>query len=471
METVKDLPQALKVLYRALPLRRRRQGVLTIFLMLIGGVAEMLGISAVLVFLAVLTKPSGLASSRIWQSVEPWLPAHADPLLTMTLAFIVVTFVSGAIRLALVWQSSSISINAGIDFGAAAFRKVTSQRYKFYLNTGSDEILSSVEKIHLTNNVILVGVQALVSTVVAVAIITFLLFLDFRIAVTVGVIVVGSYLIISIASRSTLRANSEVVADAHAERVKRIQQAIGGIRDILIDRSQPVFQHDFERSGDRARRPLVLNSFIPSAPRIVIEVIGMFAIAVLALVLSRRTGGLVAALPLLAGLAIGAQRLLPLFQQSYLGWSAFHANRQALLEVAGLLSLAEHDRIREPGARHPFDAAVEFDEVSFAYLGDRYVLKDVSFHDSTRRADRHCGHHRFRKEHLDRPLARPARTDHRTHSHRWAGARRRNHVELAIASGPRSAEHLSVGRQYRGQYRIWRSRRQNRPRPRRPGRA
>jgi ABC-type bacteriocin/lantibiotic exporter with double-glycine peptidase domain len=378
MESAPHLPEALKILFKALPRRRRRQAILALGLMLVGAGAEMLGISAVLVFLTLLTKPERLTESGAWHSIVGWLHYEPDPVLTATAGFIAVMLFSGAVRLALTWLTSSFSINAGLDFSAAAFRKVTSQPYKFYLTTGSDQILSRIEQIHITNSVILVGVQAVVASFVSLLIIIFLLFLDFWIATTLGIVLVGSYVAISLVARSTLSRNSQVVAGAVAERVKQIQQAVGGIRDILIDRSQWVFQLDFERSGNRSRRPQVTNSFMQYSPRILIEVIGMMAIVLLALALSRREGGLVGALPILGGLAIGAQRLLPLLQQSYYGWSMFFSNRQALLEVAGLLALPDSEIIEARGDEPSFDAAIEFDRVSFAYVEDRYVLRDVS---------------------------------------------------------------------------------------------
>jgi ABC-type multidrug transport system fused ATPase/permease subunit len=386
MESAPHLPEALKILFKALPRRRRRQAILALGLMFVGAAAEMLGISAVLVFLTLLTKPEKLTTSPAWRTFESWIGYQPNPVIAATVGFILVMLFSGAIRLALTWLTSSFSINAGLDFSASAFRKVTSQPYRFYLTTGSDEILSRIEKIHITNSVILVGVQALVASFVALLIIVFLLFLDFWIAITLGAVLVGSYVAISLIARSTLSRNSQIVAGAIAERVKQIQQAVGGIRDILIDRSQWVFQLDFERSGNRSRRPQAVNAFMQYSPRIIIEVIGMMAITLLALALSRREGGLVGALPILGGLAIGAQRLLPLLQQSYYGWSMFFSNRQALLEVAGLLALPDSHLAETRGDEPSFNSMIEFDRVSFAYVDDRYVLRDVSL--DIRKGDR-----------------------------------------------------------------------------------
>lgn len=379
METAPNLSAALKIFLRALSPRRRRQALLMLVLLLFGAVADMLGISSVLVFLTLLTKPERLTSTPAWHWLQHSVSFDLNPIAVATVAFVGVMVFSAVVRLALTWLTSSFAINAGLDFGALAFRKVTSQPYKFYLETGSDAILSRFEKITFTNSVISAGIQSLVSSTVALLIIGFLLFLDVEIALIVGFVLVGSYIAISLLARSTLIGNSRIVAQAHSHRVGQIQQAVGGIRDILIDRSQWVFQHDFERAANRARRPQVITGFVQYAPRVVIEVIGMLSIALLALALSQREGGIMAALPILGGLAIGAQRLLPLLQQSYFGWGMFFGNSEVLLEIAGLIALPDAPAPMESHREQRFDSKIQLDRVSFAYVDDRFVLRDVDF--------------------------------------------------------------------------------------------
>ena len=142
----------------------------------------MLGISAVLVFLTVVTNPQRLTSSRPWHLVESVLPQHANPLVVATTGFILVMILSGVVRVALIWSTNALVTNAGLDFTALGFRTVTRQKYNFYLNTGSDQIVSRMEKVYHTNNVLQFGVQGFVSAVVAALIIIFLLALNTSIA-------------------------------------------------------------------------------------------------------------------------------------------------------------------------------------------------------------------------------------------------------------------------------------------------
>ena len=213
MGEVRNLPDALKLMFDALSRRRRRQGYLTLLFMVLGAGAEMLGISAVFVLLTILTDPPHLTARPEWHAIEAMAGYRLEPLPVAIAAFVAIVLFSGAVRLVLAWLTSSFSINAGFDLSAAAFRKITTQPYSFYLRTSSDKILSRIEKIYITNGVILGGVQALVASFVSLLIIIFLLLLDFWVAITIGSILVGSYVAISMLARARLIRNSEVVSE------------------------------------------------------------------------------------------------------------------------------------------------------------------------------------------------------------------------------------------------------------------
>src|SRR5438045_3095093 len=109
MDSVRSLREALRVILAALPRGRRRQGALTLVFMLLGAGAEMLGISAVLVFLTLLTNPRRLTGSSEWRTLESLSGAQLDPLVVITIAFVIVMLFSAAVRLALTWLTSSFS--------------------------------------------------------------------------------------------------------------------------------------------------------------------------------------------------------------------------------------------------------------------------------------------------------------------------------------------------------------------------
>jgi ATP-binding cassette subfamily B protein len=98
------------------------------------------------------------------------------------------------------------------------------------------------------------------------------------------------------------------------------------------------------------------------------EALGMALIAVLAYALSVRPGGIAEALPVLAAMALGAQRLLPALQQAYHSWTTIAGCEVSLIDILALLEqpLPGHDLLG-PAKTMPFKKLIRFDSVDFRY--------------------------------------------------------------------------------------------------------
>ena len=371
---------ALRSLYRTLSPLRRRQAWGTIALMLVGALAEVVSVGAILPFLAVLTNPTRLDSIPLVGGLIAGLPPGTNLVAITALAFIGLFIVSGLIRLALAWVSQSLAFNIAYDFSITAFSKLIRQPYPYYVERHSGEALSQFEKLHsITFSILLSGSQALIASVVAMLLIALLIAVNPIVALISAGVLIATYLLISLAVQPILRRNSEVGSHHATLRMKRVQEALGGIRDILLDRSQPAFERAFGLSADRFRRVAAANAFISQSPRIVIEMLGMAMIGAYAWSLAGSPGGLTAAIPMLGAFALGAQRLLPLLQQSYNGWSNFIGNRAMVFEVVDLLSLDDRTPPAPPAGTSIFHQSIAFDRVGFAYPVGPKVLHDISF--------------------------------------------------------------------------------------------
>src|SRR5688572_22070642 len=368
----------LAVLWRALPAKRRAQGVSTLLLMLVASIAEILSVASVVPFLAILTAPERLAEIPLIGDWAAGLRRGPGLVSAAALLFIGLFLVSGAIRLQLAWTSHSFAFRTSSDVSVAAFRRIDRQPYEFYISENSGNIISRFEKINtITYSVLLGGVQAITSSVIAALLIAFLILIDPLVAVTAALVVVGSYVLTSLLVQPKLARNSVVIADSWAQRIKRVQEALGGIRDILLDRSQAVFERDFERNAGRLQHALAINAYISIFPKILVEMVAMILVGGLAWYFARQPAGIIAAIPTLGALALGAQRLMPLLQSAYFGWSQFLGSKQSLAEVAELLEMPEPPLEAPRRADWMFDQVMRFSDVSFAYEPGRPVLCEI----------------------------------------------------------------------------------------------
>jgi ATP-binding cassette subfamily B protein len=162
--------------------------------------------------------------------------------------------------------------------------------------------------------------------------------------------------------------NSQRIAQEQTQVVKALQEGLGGIRDVLLDGTQNVYCDVYRKAVLQLQRAGGENNFMSQAPRYAMESFGMALIVVFVLVLSYRPGGIGAALPILAVLALGAQRLLPLMQQLYGNWSAVAGSKAAVIDVIELLEqpLPVEANLMEP-VPLALNDTISFDNVRFHY--------------------------------------------------------------------------------------------------------
>ena len=94
--------------------------------------------------------------------------------------------------------------------------------------------------------------------------------------------------------------------------------------------------------------------------------------------MSRRPGGITAAIPVLGALALGAQRLLPLMHQAYSGFTLGIGNVRLLGDIAALAeaSVDEDDR---GGVPLPFEQSIELRSVGFGHPESSFALAGIGF--------------------------------------------------------------------------------------------
>src|SRR5207248_8966098 len=243
--------------------------------------------------------------------------------LPLTIVFAAAALIAGAIRMLQLWASMRFSFASGADISVEVYRRTLYQPYRVHVARGSDEVISGItQKAGTVVLGVLTPLMTLISSMlVLVALLSALVVIDPLVAVVAIGGFGGSYGLISALTRRRLQFNSRRVADEYTRVIKALQEGLGGIRDVLLDGTQPIFCEVFRQADHLFRRAQGENFFIAQSPRHATETLGMVLIAALAYGLSHRPAGVAAALPVLAALAIGAQRLLPALQQAYAAWA------------------------------------------------------------------------------------------------------------------------------------------------------
>ncbi len=373
----------LKRLWSHISSRRRKQFGLLMILMLLASFAEILSISAVLPFLAVLTEPQ-----RIFELPAAQLAIHefrlTEPrqlLLPLTIAFCIAALFAGAMRLLMLWASTRLSFATGADLSISIYRRTLYQPYFVHCHRNSSEVIDGIsikaKSVIVTINMTLMLIS---SSVMLIVILFALISLDPFIALIAfggfGLI----YILITRITRRRVIINSRRISIESSQVIKTLQEGLGGIRDILIDGSQEVYCNIYRKADFALRDATGNNEFISASPRYAMEALGMILIATLAYSLAYQANGVGKAIPLLGALALGAQRLLPLLQQAYGSWTRINGGLASLHDAIELLDqplpvYADQSAIQPL----PFKHNISLKKIDFRYSPEApYVLKHLN---------------------------------------------------------------------------------------------
>jgi len=374
----------LKRLWYHVSPRRRWQFGLLLVLMVLASFAEILSIGAVLPFLAVLTAPE-----RVFEhaGVQPiiqvmGLTAPAQLLLPLTIAFGAAALIAGVMRLLLLWVSTRLSYAAGADIRISIYRRTLYQPYSVHCARNSSEVIDGISQKsnNIVNGITVPVLTLITSFFMLIAILIALLAVDPVIALAAfGGFGLIYACIIGLTSRQLL-VNSQRIACESPRVIKNLQEGLGGIRDVLINGSQAIYCRNLQDADTILRRANGSNAFIASSPRYVLEALGMLLIAALAYSLSQQAGGITNAIPILGTLVFGAQRLLPVLQQSYAALAHIQAGQAPLQDTLELLDqplpdYADHSAIQPL----PFKNNISLKQLGFRYSPHTpYVLKQLN---------------------------------------------------------------------------------------------
>ena len=372
-------------LWHHLSSRRKNQFGLLFGLILISALAEVISLGAVLPFLGVLTSPEKVFNYPIVASISRdfGINSAEDIVLPFTIIFCIAALVAGGIRLLLLWVSTRLAFASGADLNLDVYRRTLYQPYRVHASRNSSDIISgiTVKTSSVVFGVLLPTLTLLSSLFMIVAIIVTLLFIDAGVAV-MAVIGFGlSYVIVAWLSRRKLEMNSKRVARESTNSLKALQEGLGGIRDILLNSSQPIYCKVYHQADLLCRRAQGNVHFIGGSPRFIMEVVGMILIAILAYSISK-SGGIATALPTLGALALGAQRILPSLQQGYASWASIKGSQAILSDTLDLLEQPLPDYIYKPFPKPlSFSEEINFKNVRFRYSDDtHWVLDDIDLH-------------------------------------------------------------------------------------------
>lgn len=364
----------LKKLFDHLSGQRRSQMLVLLVLQVVCAGAEAVSLGAVFPFLGALANASKLLlDSRLKSTLDLFSISTPIQLITaFAIVFAIAVLVANLLRLITLYVQTTLSARIGSELSTEVFRRTLFQPYSFHITHNSNELISGItlDVNSVASGLIFSCFSLLTNVLIAIAIVISLLAFNVKITLIAAIAVGGIYLVIMKRTQKSLLENGRKTSEQSAVLIKALQEGLGGIRDVLVDGTQRIFEGAYASADRPFRAAIASNQFIAAAPRYLVEALATVSIVGLAVVMALRTENLDSILPLLGVLALGANRMLPAVQQCFSAIVSIRGYEASLGKVLVALNRPIDPSWSDTSTDIlPLSRDLIFDRVSFSYSG------------------------------------------------------------------------------------------------------
>ena len=373
---------AIGFLWENFSLRRKLGYLLLVGMMVVASFAEIISIGAVLPFLAILLNPESIeryqAAKYIVELVNQFAP-WATPIFIMVCIFLMAIIASGLIRLFVLIFGQRMTHTVAVDIGVAMFERTLHQPYLIQIQRNSSSVIATLTA-KLDNVIYQVMIPIVVflsSLLMTISVVTFLIYIDPIAALSIFGGLGSFYFLVILFTKRSLSQISRHTAQSQELEIKIVSESLGGIRDIIIDKTYQVYIDHYRRTEKRLRDSQRLADILGLAPRYVVEVIGIVLITLISYSSLQDKSDMSDVLPMIGALALGAQRLLPIFQQIFSSITSIRGGEEALNDVVGLLK--QKSSLISECPPLPFMEEVRLEQVHYKFNESNIIFNGINF--------------------------------------------------------------------------------------------
>ena len=365
---------SLKQLWQILsPLDKRK--VIYVFILVMGmAFIESAGVISIMPFLAVLSNPDVVESNSYLKQLYDFTGAANKQNFILYLGFLslFVVICSTVFKIVTQYAVNRFASLQRHYFSTRLLKTYLQQNYEFFIQRNSatlaKNILSEVDQLIWT--MILPALTLMSYGVVLLSMVGILLLYDPLMAIATAFVLGLFYASIYMLVRKKLTQIGQEFTQANKERYQTCQEALAGIKDVMINNAEHGYIKQFEESSRVFARHIATRETLGQVPLNVIETVGYGCLIGLAMLLVVSGNEVSHILPVLGLYGFAAYRMLPAAQNMYRAISQIKFSEQVLsvLKPEFALEKDELKHIEKDSPQHlKFENSIRLENISFAY--------------------------------------------------------------------------------------------------------
>ena len=303
-----------KKFYQLLNRHQRNRVIILFFMMLIGAVFEVLGVSMMLPLVTAVMNPGIITENKIcaWICSVFNITDHVDFVIWCIIALIIIFVVKAAYLTFEYSVQYRFVFNNRFMTQSRLLEAYLHRPYEYFLSAQSGEIIRIVQTDAANSfDMLTVILSFATEAVVSVAIIITIFVINPFMTVFVAASLVFLMIIISKCLRPLLRREGENYQRTYAETNKWLLQSISGIKEVKVTKTEDFFLDNFIEYGQKMVNAARWNSTLQNVPRNLIELVSVCSMMTVLGVMIATGHKLDSLLPSLSAFVMAAVKLLP----------------------------------------------------------------------------------------------------------------------------------------------------------------
>jgi ABC-type bacteriocin/lantibiotic exporter with double-glycine peptidase domain len=317
-----------KLLFFLSPPERKRAGLLLI-MTIIMAFLDMIGVASILPFMAVLTSPSLIETNFMLNSMFQismvfGVETNQQFIFFLGILVFALLVISLTFKTLTVYAQTRFVQMREFSIGKRLVEEYLHQPYSWFLSRHSADfgkiILSEVQE--LISGAMAPLMELISKSMVAIAIVALLVFVDLKIALVVGFSLGGIYFLIFYYVRNYLKRLGDERLKNNRQRFILVSEAFGAIKEIKVRGLEQTYIKNFSNFAQIFATTQASSKIISQLPRYILEATAFGGILLITLYIISQTGSFNNALPIVSLYVFAGYRLIPTLQQIYTSFTS-----------------------------------------------------------------------------------------------------------------------------------------------------
>ncbi|MBR5798663.1 MAG: ABC transporter ATP-binding protein [Lachnospiraceae bacterium] len=374
---MKDIFKKLMIL---LDQKQKRKMVVLVFMMLIGGVLETLGVSLILPVMELVLEENAVQSKRYLQVIcDIFHIAYHDTKSLMILVMVGLVVVFALKNLFLFFQQK-VQLKFVYTNQFATSRRMMinfmQRPYEYYLNADTAVIQRSITSdVNNMYGLILALLQLISEGIVFVCLVAVSLLADVWMSITVAILLIAVLLVIKCILKPIMKRAGEENQDFYSGLFKWINQSVMGIKEIKIANKESYFINEYAKCGAGYVSAVQRYNLFNATPRLLIETVAIAGMILYMMVRLLTGAEIIDIMPQLTLLAMVAMRLIPCANRINTHLTSISYFEPFLMGASDNLK----EEIRDKNINYDLKAYQQKEDVPKLEIKEKIELKNITY--------------------------------------------------------------------------------------------